>query len=168
MCNQWGGAGIKDNINVGIARIGVFLLVSEVFYVLRCQVGYVHGTSFCFSYFISFFLLDHLLFNSKEKNFKKTIWLNEGYKKRYFLLFFLLGSSYKLFFSRWSKSLLGTLPQGFVFFFVSPHEGGNRNKAFEHTFAVLGTNRAAETLLTQTGRGVCAFHHNLSPMGFIV
>ena len=34
---------------------------------------------------------------------------------------------------------------------------------FEHTFAVLGTNRAAETLLTkQTGRGVCAFHHNLS------
>ena len=33
---------------------------------------------------------------------------------------------------------------------------------FEHTFAVLGMNRAAEPLLTQTEVEVCAFHHNLS------
>ena len=31
----------------------------------------------------------------------------------------------------------------------------------KHT-TVLGTNRAAEPLLTKTGRGVCRFHHNLS------
>ena len=34
-------------------------------------------------------------------------------------------------------------------FFLSPHEGGNRNNAFLNTFAVLGTNRAAEPLLTK-------------------
>ena len=38
---------------------------------------------------------------------------------------------------------------------------------FEHTFAVLGTNRAAEPLLTKQVE-VCAFHHNLSHGGFIV
>ena len=40
-------------------------------------------------------------------------------------------------------------------------------KHFEHTFAVLGTNRDAELLLTKQVE-VCAFHHNLSPRGFIV
>ena len=50
------------------------------------------------------------------------------------------------------------------FLFVSPHEMKEEieTKHFEHTFAVLGTNRAAEATPHQTGRGVCAFHHNLS------
>ena len=39
-------------------------------------------------------------------------------------------------------------------------------KHFWTHFAVLGTNRAAEPLLTKYVK-VCAFHHNLSPMGFI-
>ena len=34
-------------------------------------------------------------------------------------------------------------------------------KHFEHTFAVLETNRTAEPLLTKQVE-VCAFHHNLS------
>ena len=49
------------------------------------------------------------------------------------------------------------------FFFLSPHEMKEEieTKHFEHTFAVLGTNRAAEPLLTKQVE-VCAFHHNLS------
>ena len=40
-------------------------------------------------------------------------------------------------------------------------------KHFEHTFAVSGDEpRCREPLLTKTGRGLCAFHHNLVSHGF--
>ena len=46
-----------------------------------------------------------------------------------------------------------------VILFMSPHEMKEEIETthFEHTFAVLETNRAAEPLLTQTGRGVVRF-----------
>ena len=46
---------------------------------------------------------------------------------------------------------------------MSPHEmkGEIETTHFEHTFAVLETNRAAEPLLTKQVE-MCAFHHNLS------
>ena len=53
----------------------------------------------------------------------------------------------------------------FVFFFyMSPHEMKEEIEAkhFEHTFAVLGINRAAEPCLTKTGRGVCVSPQPLS------
>ena len=51
----------------------------------------------------------------------------------------------------------------FTFFFLSPHEMKEEIETthFEHIFAVRGTNRAAELLLTKQVE-VCAFHHNLS------
>ena len=48
---------------------------------------------------------------------------------------------------------------------MSPHEMKEEieTKHFEHTFAVLGTNRACrEPLLTKTGRGCVRFTANLS------
>ena len=58
-----------------------------------------------------------------------------------------------------------------IFFFLSLHEIKEEieTKHFEHTFAVLGANHAAESPSSPKNKSrCCAFHDNLSPMGCIV
>ena len=57
---------------------------------------------------------------------------------------------------------------GNSFFFLSPHEMKEEieTKHFEHILRFLGTKPRCRATPHQVE--VCAFHHNLSPMGFIV
>ena len=50
---------------------------------------------------------------------------------------------------------------------MSPHEEIETKQFFEHTFVVLGTNRAVEPLLTKQVEVLCVSPQP-PPMGFIV